>query len=779
MVKRILGQYKEAERLYLDALKMMDDHDLGDSEEYTNLLNNAGVFYLSLGIYDQAQDYLDRSRQRRLNNNGQASFQYMESLNNRAFLAQELNKPDEAGEIYLKLLETMEKKGLQSHPNYNKTLKNYCSVLIDDAKHDDAARILQKVCVQQRKEGRQNTTEYIAFLEAYAKALSGINGDEAGDIIGIYDEALAIMRKQGLNNTLQYTKLLSGKSEEWMKKQLWTEAYEGLNEALFIQGDLLRGMAFNLSEQEALQLLKNIRHESGLALNLLVTHFSHDDHKIKEIYQNIALRKSAVLEITLMQQRVIRALNVKDRDKAGKEHISDEQELLSLLDRYKNLKGSSGKESESDREKAERLAAFKRTEKELLIRLNDGERVSILEPVDLKKVCGKMEEDTLILDFYHDRLTEQYLLFTLSAKEELHLFQIGPVQEIDQQIDNYRRLIGESTDPDVMDQAAKRLYKRFFRFLKTAKMKMPAKLILSTIGNLSKCPFETLITDKGEYLTDVTLVKYIPTIKEIKDPLGITESKTAVIITDPDYDYPEKSPDNPKNETNRGVASTSGINNQSEGYRRLHGTKIEGERIAALMKEHNWQLKTHLCEKEAVEKRVKAITGTRIIHMATHGFFKRDDLKINPLHKSGLVLTGINCVLKQPEAMSPEQQEEIRDATLSAYDMVNMNLHGTQLLALSACETGLGEYVPGNGIIGLQRAAFLAGVQSMVMTLWKIPDRQTVTFMEIFYRKYLQTLQPERALKEARDEMINRLTAEKGYADPYIWGAFVYLDRYI
>jgi len=67
----------------------------------------------------------------------------------------------------------------------------------------------------------------------------------------------------------------------------------------------------------------------------------------------------------------------------------------------------------------------------------------------------------------------------------------------------------------------------------------------------------------------------------------------------------------------------------------------------------------------------------------------------------------------------------------------------------------------------------------MVMTLWKIPDRQTVTFMEIFYRKYLQTLQPERALKEARDEMINRLTAEKGYADPYIWGAFVYLDRYI
>src|SRR6056297_800090 len=119
MVKRILGKYQEAERLYHHALKMLADKEMMDTDEYTNLLNNVGVFYLSLGIYDNAKEYLDRSRESRLNKNGEDSFQYFESLNNRAFLARELNKPAEAGELFLKLLTSLEKKGLEFHPNYD------------------------------------------------------------------------------------------------------------------------------------------------------------------------------------------------------------------------------------------------------------------------------------------------------------------------------------------------------------------------------------------------------------------------------------------------------------------------------------------------------------------------------------------------------------------------------------------------------------------------------------------------------------------------------------
>jgi len=772
MVKRILGKYQEAERLYHDAVKLLADKEMTDTDEYNNLLNNVGVFYLSLGIYDNAKEYLDQSRERRLNKNGEDSFQYFESLNNRAFLATELNKPAEAGELFLKLLTSLEKKGLESHPNYDKTLKNYAEVLMDSGENQEAVKLLEQVCARQRQSGRQNTAEHVAFLDAYARALSEIEGADFKKIVEVYDEALGILRKQHLTHTLQYTKCLSGRAQTLERAGRYQAAFSNLTKALIIQNDLMGEMGFSLSEQEALQLLENIRRESGLALALLVNHFPLTRKKIKEIYQQVALRKSAVFEMTLMQHRIITRLG----DEKGQ---TDNDELMKLLDKYRDLKAAPLKESEAGETETQTREALEKVKKELLIQLNLQEGVNLLQRVEVEKVCGKMAEDTLIMDFYHNRLTDQYLLFTLSASEDVRLFQIGPVRDIDSQIEAYRSLICESTDTDAIEKAARRLFKRFFRFLKTAKLNMPAKLILSTVGNLSKCPFETLITEKGDYLTDVTLVKYIPTVKEISGGFESSGSKTATIITDPDYDYPGTAPDDTQTENDDGDSKKTRSGGISNGYHRLHGTKTEGEKITALLKKNHWQVDSHLCGKSALDKRVKALAGSQIIHMATHGFFKRDGLKINPLHKSGLVFTGINSVLKQPERLNPQQQEEIQDATLSAYDMMNMKLKGTQLLVLSACETGLGEYVPGNGIIGLQRAAFLAGVQSMVMTLWKIPDSRTVTFMEIFYRKYLQTNEPEQALKEARDELIDRLNAEKGYADPYIWGAFVYLDSKI
>ncbi len=96
-----------------------------------------------------------------------------------------------------------------------------------------------------------------------------------------------------------------------------------------------------------------------------------------------------------------------------------------------------------------------------------------------------------------------------------------------------------------------------------------------------------------------------------------------------------------------------------------------------------------------------------------------------------------------------------------------MDLLATDLAVLSACETGLGEIQVGEGVFGLRRAFVLAGAKTLVMSLWKVPDRQTQELMEDLYRRLLAGQGRAEALREAQ------LAMKIKYPDPFYWGAFV------
>lgn len=210
----------------------------------------------------------------------------------------------------------------------------------------------------------------------------------------------------------------------------------------------------------------------------------------------------------------------------------------------------------------------------------------------------------------------------------------------------------------------------------------------------------------------------------------------------------------------------------------LPGTEQEVKSIATQLTKQNWQVQT-FTKNEALEDNIKSLSGKvapAILHLATHGYFfaaAKKQLKNpttlkdrisgsnNPLIRSGLVFTGVNHVW-QGGGRIPN----LDDGVLTAYEISNLDLFNTNLVILSACETGLGDIYDTEGVFGLQRAFKMAGVQQLIISLWKVPDQQTTELMTTFYQFYLQSNDASSALHQAQLAMSQKYR-------PFYWAGFI------
>jgi len=205
----------------------------------------------------------------------------------------------------------------------------------------------------------------------------------------------------------------------------------------------------------------------------------------------------------------------------------------------------------------------------------------------------------------------------------------------------------------------------------------------------------------------------------------------------------------------------------------LPGTRVEVENIAGEFNDTDNNAMTYL-EDEAVEERVKEIQNPKTLHIATHGFFLADQLLPegpdenlyydNPLLRSGLIMAGVNNFLTQDDDLVSLTQE---DGILTAFEAMNMDLDDTDMIVLSACETGLGTISNGEGVYGLQRAFQIAGAKSLIMSLWNVDDDATQELMSAFYKNWLVTGDKLIAFRAAQVQV------KEKYKSPFFWGAFV------
>jgi CHAT domain-containing protein len=372
----------------------------------------------------------------------------------------------------------------------------------------------------------------------------------------------------------------------------------------------------------------------------------------------------------------------------------------------------------------------------------------------------------------------QYVAYVLPHDGEPVVVDVGDAAALETQVRDFQSALSDPNTAfmkEVAYQLFEKLMKPLLPYLGTHE-----RLLISPDGVLNLIPFAALLDETGAYLTTRREIVYLTSGRDVLR-LGAPPTSRGgdVVVADPDY--------------GSGVSNVSqaGISNQvsrslevdSAGlvFKRLRGTATEARALKSLLKVKDQNL---LIQANATEARLRRLHGPRILHIGTHGFFLRDQevsaakLKAvgsfqderpflvgeNPLLRSGLALAGANS----------RRSGKHDDGILTAAEVAQMDLHGTQLVVLSACETGVGEVQNGEGVYGLRRALMLAGAQTQVTSLWKVPDAATKDLMVEYYQRLIRGDGRSAALREAQRKMIKSKTR----AHPYYWAAFVLIGQW-
>jgi len=326
------------------------------------------------------------------------------------------------------------------------------------------------------------------------------------------------------------------------------------------------------------------------------------------------------------------------------------------------------------------------------------------------------------------------------------------------------------------------------------------ELFISPDGNLNLIPFEVLQqTPEGNFLIEDYTFNYLAAGRDVIGFGQIKDKGTkALIIGDPDFNMEKEQ----KRSTLKKLAltRTKEITKRSSdmrglNFKRLAATKEEVEKIGAIFGKRKADVYTG---REALEE-VLWRTGTpTILHLATHGFFLNDldlstlvdegvrgihvvpldakqvgkKVKIeNPLLRSGIALAGANNALRFGGT-------ERSDGIVTAEKILSLKLRGTDMVVLSACDTGLGEVKAGEGVYGLRRAFTQAGTRSLVMSMWQVPDQETKELMVEFYKNIRSgKMNRCQALRQAALKQLKTVRARYGNANPFFWGAFVFMGE--
>jgi CHAT domain-containing protein len=244
------------------------------------------------------------------------------------------------------------------------------------------------------------------------------------------------------------------------------------------------------------------------------------------------------------------------------------------------------------------------------------------------------------------------------------------------------------------------------------------------------------------------------------NPIQFLENKTApgsirhdaVLMGDPVFDVDLSAPRERSVEFNHFVG--------------LPGTQEEIKAIDKVLKAHSWKTTLYL-KGAATESSLKAVRSPAILHLASHGFFSSDVVALNSeakkefLFHSGIVLTGAN------KSLSTGSTSFHNDGIVTAFEVMNLDLSHTQLVVLSACETGLGKIENGEGVFGLQRSFMQAGARNVLISLWKVDDQATRDLMIKFYQYLVQGKSLHDSLRKAQSDLASDV------GNPSLWGGFV------
>lgn len=419
--------------------------------------------------------------------------------------------------------------------------------------------------------------------------------------------------------------------------------------------------------------------------------------------------------------------------------------------------------------------------------------------VSLAQVRRALPKDGVLVDIARFRDTDydyvsanqlkfnsaRYVAWIIPAAGEgdVRLVDLGEASKIEAAVAAVRRHLHAVQDPDPKknpikvqgeEQAEKDMKQELAALSRLLLEPLQAGIgerkqwLISPDGALWLVPWAALPVADDKYAIEAHSIRYLISGRDLLRPASAGKADHAVMMADPDYDLSlekavsaaQKLVDGYSADVRRTVDLKQPLS-----AARLPGTAAEAKLVKPLLAKYTsddvWVYK----EANALKPVFTALHSPRVLVLSTHGFFLEggNGALENPLVRCGLLLAGCNRA-KQPVGGD--------NGILFGLDIVTTDLTATELVVLSACETGLGDVRNGEGVAGLRQAFQLAGARSVIATLWQVPDRDTALLTAEFFDNLAKKQSNAEALQAAQVARIKARRDRGGAAHPFFWAAF-------
>jgi CHAT domain-containing protein/tetratricopeptide (TPR) repeat protein len=714
------------------------------------------------------------------------------SLNNLANLYRDMGQYERAEELYKRALLNQEVvPGKKNHPDVAHSLNNLANLYGDMGKHERAeplytrALAIREAALGERHPDVAHSLSDLASLHKY------LGDHERAE--SLYERTLSIREAALGKNHPEVGNALNHLAQLRLAQQRLDEALPLFARAFALSEAHLRQEVFSFSEARLANMLHRFRAEEERLYTLARVHPDHPG--IRHLALSAALLRKArsVEEIAGTSRTIHHGLGQTDRETF--ERLRALRTQLSTL----SLAGP-GPLSPADYQQRLRSLADQgdALEDELARRSAPSRAFHVLpSPAELlDRVAKALPSDGVLIEFvaYRDSplvptpgtppspSTNQphYLAFLLFADGRTHAIDLGPTEHIDRAALRLHDVLARRSAS--YQPATQELYARAIRPLEPLLGKV-RRLFIAPDGQLALIPFAAL-HDGRRFLVDAFDITYLNSGKDIlprTDDIPIIHS--VVVLADPDFSSaPVASPVRaPPVLTVRSASlerffSTLRLNLPDQPWPPLPGTTKEAEAIQRMLPQAQLLLGS-----SATKDALLNLPTPGLLHIATHGFFLEDapsppaaravksfgvlaarppQPPSDPLLRSGLVLAGAHDPAAQPD--SPRE-----DYLVTALELASLNLWGTQLVVLSACDTGRGEVKHGQGVYGLRRALTQAGTETLVTSLWKVNDETTHQLMVAYYRNLIAGQGRIAALRKAMR------TLRHTQPHPHFWAPFI------
>lgn len=776
------GNYLDAERLFKESLEIYKN-SVGESDfKYANALTNLGQLYYNLGQFGQALTLHTQALMIKEKTLGKEHPEYATSLNFVGICFLSLDRLPEAKKYFTHSLDLRKKIFKEDHPDVGVCWSNLSLVYLKEGNYKEAAALLEKTIEIERKSRGEDNLTYATYLNnlgsVYLMQKSYARSKE------LFLQTKNIREKKLGKNHILMADVLGNLANVYD----WTEDYAGAEPYYLQANEIYYANIKNkfpfLSEKDKEAFFFQFEQHINSFYAFCIER-SKDNPSILEHMYNNQLNFKALL---LNETKNLRKHMQNQQDLALKtlyeKWINQREYLAKLYTLTLSETEKRGIDLFKEEQKANDL------EKEFSAKSQYFAQSSFLKNYTWKDVqknllAGEAVVEVIQFDQVSEDSSEQssYVALAVSPSTKSHpqlvLFSIG--NELEGKHFSYYINSIKHKSEDL------RSYERYWTPLNEALKNETnlSKVYISLDGVFNKLSLKALKNPATKkYLADELDVHLLSNSKLLCERITVTSPvklKKCELYGFPDYVNNEESAfGNFQEPGSRTVVDTLIRYFQGKVIPDLPGTESEVNEISKILKGKGVETKVFL-RKNASEERLKKTSSPDILHIATHGFFMTDEeitlqedaissfelvkLKHNPLLRSGLLLAGVSKALMNKEKLSGE------DGIFTAYEAMHLDLANTQLVVLSACETGLGEIENGEGVYGLQRALEISGAQSLLMSLWTVDDEATRELMVLFYKEWMETGKKRESFNKAQ-----KMLREK-YKDPYYWAAFILIGE--